>query len=729
MSARARLTTATVAVMAAALMVPSAGGASAPAAQGGGTDVVEVRGTIRVLAGEGGQPDTYSVETRDGRLIRLGGGFEADPGSAFRGRLVVPGALDSRGLTASARRTAALDRAARRPGGVVARDVRVVSPRPATSVAPHATYLAKVTNLGAFSVSDTELAAQIDAAQQYWVRESGGVIPSWSTVTGLTPTDSAAASVAGGCGLGANGAQFDAIYRDVAARLYPGVDFSGDSTNHLVIVVPSACFTTEAVGRARLGVSLNSGGPVILLERAGGAMQNTLEHEYGHNVGLEHSNNGRAEYGGLYEVMGSEPAGHTNPVLGTVYRWEQGIVAAGEWADGSNGGTWPLASRAAAAGLRSVVFIDPDTGRRTFVDYRDGAGVDGGAFYAKGFGAVPSYGQSYAKGLVLERENEDRGSFLLDAPGGDGVLQSGESWSNQSGSLVVTATGANGVQVTRTPKPALPAGSASVAGTAEPLRPVAAGGSVAGATAYRYQWMLNGQPIPQADDPTFAPSVAMVGGALSVQVTGYAVGRDPSPTVTSTAVKVPPATWYKRTGTTAQVTINGRARVGQTLTVSGTDWVNYLGDKPAGFAPTYVWTRKGKKIKGATGPSYRLTSKDRGKRIQVREYPRATGYDTASFVRSATTAKVRTGKLVTQRPAIRGKVKVGKRVVARAKGWTNGTKFRYQWFVGKKALRGATGKKLRITRSMKGKKLTVRVTGSKKGFKKASAKSRPTKVK
>lgn len=729
MSARARLTVATVAVTAAALMAPSAGGALAPSAQraGAGTDVVTVSGTVRVLAGEGGYPDSYSVETRDGRLIRLAGGFEADPGSAFRGSLVVPGAPTG-ALATSARRSAALDRAERRAGGVVARDVRVVSPRPAAGPAPHATYLVKLTNLGAFSVSDTEIINQLDAAQQYWVRESAGVIPSWPIVTAMATTDSAAASVAGGCGLGNNGAQFDAIYRDVASRVYPGVDFSGDSPNHLVIVVPSACYSAEAVGRARRGVSLNSGGPAIVLERAGGALQNTMEHEYGHNVGLQHSNNARAEYGNVYEVMGAEPAGHGNPVLGTVFRWEQGILAPGEWADASNGGAATLASRAGGAGLRSVVFIDPDTGKRTFIDYRDGAGVDANAFYAKGFGAVPSYGQSYARGLVLERENEDRGSFLLDVPGNDGALQSGETWSNQSGSIAVTATGANSVRVTRTQKPPLPAGSASVAGTAEPLRSVSAGGSVAGATAYRYQWLYNGQPVPQADDPTFAPSVAMAGGSLSVQVTGFAVGRNPSPTVTSAPVTVPPASWYRKEGTTGTLSIIGSARVGRTLTASGLDWVNYLGDKPSGHTTTYVWTRNGTAIKGATASTYRLTAKDLGKRIQVREYPRASGYATTSYARSSTTGKVRIGKLVTQRPTIRGKAKVGKVVKAKVAGWTHKTTFSYQWFAGKRAIKGATKKKLKVTRSMKGKKLVVKVTGKKKGFKKATAKSRPKKV-
>ena len=86
------------------------------------------------------------------------------------------------------------------------------------------------------------------------------------------------------------------------------------------------------------------------------------------------------------------------------------------------------------------------------------------------------------------------------------------------------------------------------------------------------------------------------------------------------------------------------------------------------------------------------------------------------------------GRLATARPKIKGKAKVGKVVKAATPGWTTGTKFRYQWFVGKRAIKGATKKKLQVTRSMRGKKLVVKVTGKKTGYKKATAKSRPKKV-
>ena len=179
---------------------------------------------------------------------------------------------------------------------------------------------------------------------------------------------------------------------------------------------------------------------------------------------------------------------------------------------------------------------------------------------------------------------------------------------------------------------------------------------------------------------------------------------------------VAPATFYYRNGTKSRATIDGKARVGQVLTASGLDWVSDLGTTPPGLSLSYKWLRNGKLIKGARKSTYRLTFRDLKKRIQVKEYPSAPGFETGGFTRSDATRKVRIGKLASPRPKIGGKAKVGKRVKARTSGWTRGTKFRYQWFVGKKAIRGATGKKLRISRSLKGKKIAVKVTGTQEGL-------------
>ncbi len=729
---RSRTTIATAAAVAAALMVPAGGGANASpgAPPGASPDTVDVSGTVVVLAGEDGNPDRYSLLLPSGRTVALADGFTAKPLSHFSGTVAAPGVGNGRVLTGSLR-SRTLGRAASTGTPLEVVDARVSTPSaPAPAPTPHNTYVAKVTNFGAIGLTDQQILDGVSASQQYWVRESSGLIPTWTTAAGVAPVVAGAGSPTD-CGLTNNGASFSPIADNVGAQAFPGVDFSGGSPNHLVIVVPDGCGGTEASGRGRLGTSFANGGPVIIEANPTTVFGPILQHEFGHNVGLQHANNTAVEYGDLFEVMGISVTGRNSPVLGTVYRLEQGILAAGEAvAEPASGSAYTLAPRSATTGQRSVYFINPDDGKRYFVDYRDGSGADAGTCYS-----LPDtcnftsqrYQQAYRPGLVIEREDARSGAFVVPVAGNDGSLQAGEAWSNAGGSVTVTAQAANTLLVTRVDKPDLPAGSVAF-GKPIALSEVTASASIPGATAVRYQWTFNGQAIPAADEATFTPSPAMAGGTLGVTATGYAVGRDPSPAATATQV-VAPATFYFRNGTKSRATVSGRARVGEVLTASGLDWVGDDGAKPAGLALSYKWLRNGKLIKGARKATYRVTARDLKKRIQVKEYPSAPGFETGAFSRSDETRKVRIGKLMSPRPKIGGKAKVGKRVKARTSGWTRGTKFRYQWFVGKKAIRGATGKKLRISRSLKGKKISVKVTGSKKGFKKASAKSRATKVK
>jgi C-terminal processing protease CtpA/Prc len=63
--------------------------------------------------------------------------------------------------------------------------------------------------------------------------------------------------------------------------------------------------------------------------------------------------------------------------------------------------------------------------------------------------------------------------------------------------------------------------------------------------------------------------------------------------------------------------------------------------------------------------------------------------------------------------------------------WTPGTTLTIRWYVGGKAIKGKTGKKLalKIKRKWAGKRLTVRVTGTQPGYTTRTLTSKKVKIK
>ncbi|MDR0504896.1 MAG: carboxypeptidase-like regulatory domain-containing protein, partial [Bifidobacteriaceae bacterium] len=70
----------------------------------------------------------------------------------------------------------------------------------------------------------------------------------------------------------------------------------------------------------------------------------------------------------------------------------------------------------------------------------------------------------------------------------------------------------------------------------------------------------------------------------------------------------------------------------------------------------------------------------------------------------------------TPKPSISGKAKVGKTLTAKAGTWQTGVTKAYQWFANGKAIKGATKAKLKLTKKLSGKRITVKVTGSLSGY-------------
>jgi hypothetical protein len=86
--------------------------------------------------------------------------------------------------------------------------------------------------------------------------------------------------------------------------------------------------------------------------------------------------------------------------------------------------------------------------------------------------------------------------------------------------------------------------------------------------------------------------------------------------------------------------------------------------------------------------------------------------------------------LKSHKPAVKGSVKRGKTVKVNkyTSKWTKGVKLSTKWYVnGKKVKSGAT--KLKLKGSWKGKKLVVKVTGKKAGYKTVTVKSKTYKIK
>ena len=161
------------------------------------------------------------------------------------------------------------------------------------------------------------------------------------------------------------------------------------------------------------------------------------------------------------------------------------------------------------------------------------------------------------------------------------------------------------------------------------------------------------------------------------------------------------------------------ALIAGTPTISGTPQVGRtLSAAPGRWTPTptisYQWYSNGSPIRGADNRVLRLAAGQRGRVISVRATGTLGGLRASRI--SSPTAKVRAGTLATSKPRITGKAKVGRKLTAKHGHWTAGTSFHYRWFANGKRIPHATHRTLTLARKVKGKRITVKVTGTKRGY-------------
>lgn len=259
-----------------------------------------------------------------------------------------------------------------------------------------------------------------------------------------------------------------------------------------------------------------------------------------------------------------------------------------------------------------------------------------------------------------------------------------------------------------------------IGGTAEAGKTLSASVGMWGPApvALSYQWYRGTHPIAGATEATYQVTAQDSGYRLKVTVTGAKAGFAAITTVSDVTSEVPEVLTPV---SGANPKISGTAKVGSRLTAVPGVW------SPANVELRYQWYASGVVIPGATSSTFVLTPAQRGKSMTVTVTGWLNGTATITTTSSPTVA-VAPGTLSAKTPVISGKAKVGKTLKAKQGTWGPApVTLRYQWYANGKKISKATKSSYKIAKKYKGKKITVKVTGTKTGYTTVTKKSKATK--
>jgi hypothetical protein len=153
--------------------------------------------------------------------------------------------------------------------------------------------------------------------------------------------------------------------------------------------------------------------------------------------------------------------------------------------------------------------------------------------------------------------------------------------------------------------------------------------------------------------------------------------------------------------------IGGTAKVGQTLNADAGTWFP---------APTfsYQWYADGSAIVGETDNTYHVSAAVAGKSLSVKVTGARPGFPTVS--RTSKQTGIVTGEFVAATPSITGTARVGKTLKVKTGSWSPAPTFTYQWYANGKKIGKATKASLKLTKALKGKRITVAVTATKDNY-------------
>ena len=175
------------------------------------------------------------------------------------------------------------------------------------------------------------------------------------------------------------------------------------------------------------------------------------------------------------------------------------------------------------------------------------------------------------------------------------------------------------------------------------------------------------------------------------------------------ATSAPTAAVAAGTLTAPAPEITGTAKVGSKLTAVPA-WA------PSPVTLKYQWKANGVSISGAVASTCTLPASVKGKKITVVVTGSKTGYSTVAKT-SAGTAAVAAGTLTGATPKINGTAEVGVKLSVAVGAWGPApVTIKFQWKANGAAIIGATKSTYTVAAPVKGKKITVTVTGTKTGY-------------